>query len=68
MRVGPARGAPYATTFAIDVLKPSSEALKCVIGYQNENGEMIIEDYSIEGQRFSSSNQHLKTTLPSPAD
>ena len=57
--VSPARGAPYSTTFSIVVMKPTSEALLCVVGYKNSFGEVIIEDLSGAGKRYSSQHQSL---------
>jgi hypothetical protein len=48
------------------MIKPVSEALKCVFGYKNSVGEVLIEDLSWAGQHFSSQQQYLKTTLPAP--
>ena len=66
--ISPARGAPYLTNFSIYTVKPTGEALNCVIGYKNSLGEVIIEDLSGAGKRFSSQNQALQTKLPSPDD
>ena len=49
-------------------MKPISEALKCEIGYKNSFGEVIIEDLSTTGSRFTSHEQAIKTKLPSPDD
>lgn len=49
-------------------MKPTSEALLCVIGYKNSFGEVFIEDYSGFSNRYSSQNQALMTKLPSPDD
>lgn len=54
--VSPARGAPYQTIFSIHVMKPTNEALKCVFGYLNNNGEVLIEDLTGAGKRYSSQN------------
>lgn len=66
--MSPARGASYLTNFSIYTMKPTSEALHCVIGYKNSLGEVIIEDLTGAGKRFSSQNQALQTKLPSPDD
>ena len=56
--VSPARGVPFSTIFSIWLVKPSSEALKCVIGYKyDEIGEVLIEDLSGASSRFSSQYQ-----------
>ena len=55
----PAKGVPYATKFSIWIMKPTSEALKCVIGYQNTFGEVLIEDMSGAGSRYSSQHQAI---------
>jgi len=47
--MSPARGAPYSTIFQIFSIKPTTEALKCVFGYENSSGEMLIEDLSAAG-------------------
>ena len=65
IRVSPGRGAPHKTIFEFVMIKPLNEALKCVFGYKNDVGEVLIEDVSWAGQHFSSQHQHLKTTLPS---
>ena len=65
IRVSPGRGAPHNTIFEFVMIKPLSEALKCVFGYKNTAGEVLIEDLSWAGQHFSSQQQHIKTTLPS---
>lgn len=59
VRVAPARGSPYSTPFTIEAIKPPSEALKCVFGYKNKVGEVLVEDMSTAGQRYSSQKQHL---------
>ena len=66
IRMSPARGAPYSTNFSIEVLKPPSEALHCLVGFKNSFGEVLIEDITGAGTRFSSQNQALQTKLPSP--
>ena len=66
--MAPARGAPYSTNFSIYIMKPSSEALHCFVGYKNSFGEVLIEDTTGAGSRFSSQNQALQTKLPSPDD
>ena len=66
--MSPASGAPYSTVFSIFSIKPITEALNCVFGYKNSFGEVLIEDLSRTGQRFSSQNQALQTKLPSPED
>lgn len=66
--VTPGRGAPYSTIFTAHVMKPTNEALKCVFGYKNKKGEVIIEDTTGPGQRYSSQNQALLTKLPQPDD
>lgn len=48
-------GNAFTTIYDITVLKPIGEALTCVIGYLSESGdEVIIEDVSPSGTRFSS--------------
>ena len=64
--VSPDSGAPYSTIFSIFSIKPTTEALNCVVGYTNSFGEVLIEDLSSAGSRFSSQNQKLMTKLPSP--
>ena len=54
--MAPARGAPYSTNFSIYIMKPSSEALHCFVGYKNSFGEVLIEDTTGAGSRFSSQN------------
>ena len=49
-------------------MKPPSEALLCVVGYKNSFGEVIIEDLSGAGKRYSSQHQSLQTKLPRPDD
>ena len=66
--VSPARGAPYQTIFSVHVMKPTNEALKCVFGYLNDDGEVLIEDLTGAGKRYSSQNQALQTKLPRPED
>lgn len=54
VRVSPARGSPFKTPFTIEAIKPPGEALKCVFGYKNKVGEVLVEDMSTAGQRHSS--------------